>query len=144
MTGEYLFRHESARILAALTRVLGVARLDLAEDAVQDALVAAMRHWPYRGVPDNPGAWLMRAARNRALDLLRREGTAPVAALNRAVALAMVAGPAARETGRGTGRAAGGGGDLSDAAGQTARRRVATIGGVKTARRPSHAPAERP
>lgn len=71
-----LFRHESGRIIAALTRVFGVDHLALAEDVVQDAFCRALDVWKFRGVPDNPGAWLMTTARNRALDVLRRERTA--------------------------------------------------------------------
>jgi RNA polymerase sigma factor (sigma-70 family) len=56
-----------------LTRILGLGRLDLAEDVVQDTLCRAMENWPVHGVPDNPSAWLMRAARNRAIDLIRRD-----------------------------------------------------------------------
>lgn len=59
-------------MVAYLVRVFGFDHLDLAEDVVQDALCRAMETWPLRGVPDNPSAWLMRAARNRAIDLLRR------------------------------------------------------------------------
>lgn len=62
---------EGARVLASLTRTFG--RLDLAEDAVQDAAVAALERWPRDGVPDNPRAWLTVVARNRGLDRLRRE-----------------------------------------------------------------------
>lgn len=58
-------------MVATLTRTLGSHHLVLAEDAVQDALVTAMQQWPFRGVPDNPEAWLFRVARNRALDRLR-------------------------------------------------------------------------
>jgi RNA polymerase sigma-70 factor (ECF subfamily) len=58
-------------VLATLTRQLG--DLDAAEDAVQEAFVEAMRTWPRRGVPDNPGAWITTTARNRALDRVRRE-----------------------------------------------------------------------
>jgi RNA polymerase sigma factor (sigma-70 family) len=61
---------ESARLIAALTRV--VRDVGLAEELAQDALVAALEQWPESGVPDNPGAWLMAAAKHRALDLLRR------------------------------------------------------------------------
>jgi len=73
---EHLFRRESGRIVAALTRALGVHRLALAEDAVQDSLCRALETWKHHGIPDNPAAWLMAAAKNRALDLLRRERTA--------------------------------------------------------------------
>jgi RNA polymerase sigma-70 factor (ECF subfamily) len=67
------FRHEGARLIATLTSHLGVHRLQLAEDCVQEALVRALQTWPYRGVPDNPAAWLTQAAKNVALDHLRRE-----------------------------------------------------------------------
>ena len=65
-----VWRIESARIVAALARLL--RDLGLAEEAAQDALVAALEHWPKDGVPQNPGAWLMTTAKHRALDLLRR------------------------------------------------------------------------
>jgi len=73
---EFLFRRESGRMLSALTRVFGVDNLALAEDVVQDAFCRALEVWKFRGLPDNPGAWLMTTARNRALDALRRERTA--------------------------------------------------------------------
>jgi RNA polymerase sigma-70 factor, ECF subfamily len=57
--------------VATLIRVLG--DFDLAEDAVQEAFVIALERWPRDGLPDNPGAWIVRAARNRAIDRLRRE-----------------------------------------------------------------------
>jgi RNA polymerase sigma factor (sigma-70 family) len=72
---EHFFRLEAGRMVAALVRVLGVRHLALAEDAVQDALVRALETWKFAGAPRNPAAWLMRAARNRATDLLRRQGT---------------------------------------------------------------------
>jgi len=71
-----LFRRESGRLVAALTRVFGVANLALAEDVVQDAFCRALEVWKHTGVPDNPAAWLMAAAKNRALDVIRRERTA--------------------------------------------------------------------
>lgn len=71
---DHLFRRSAGRLVASLTRALGPARLDLAEEAVQDALLKALQTWPFRGVPANPEGWLFRVARNRALDLLRREG----------------------------------------------------------------------
>jgi len=70
---EDLFRAESARVLGALMRRFG--NLDLAEDAYQDACVAAVQTWPRDGVPANPGAWLTTVAGNRALDRIRREAT---------------------------------------------------------------------
>lgn len=73
---EHLFRIESPRLIAALTRIFGVHNLALAEDVVQDAFARAIEVWKVRGVPDNPAAWLMTTARNRALDIIRRERTA--------------------------------------------------------------------
>lgn len=72
---EHLFRHSAGRIVATLARALGPERLDLAEEAVSDALEQALRSWPQCGVPDNPQGWLFRAARNRAMDVVRRERT---------------------------------------------------------------------
>ncbi|HEY7660461.1 MAG TPA: RNA polymerase sigma factor [Actinomycetota bacterium] len=66
-----LFRQERGRVVATLIRVLG--DFDLAEDAVQEAFVEALRVWPERGVPANPGAWITTTARNRAIDRIRRE-----------------------------------------------------------------------
>ncbi|MFE6337430.1 RNA polymerase sigma factor [Streptomyces sp. NPDC057798] len=67
---ETVFRIESPRIVAAVARV--ARDVGLAEELAQDALVAALEQWPRDGVPDNPGAWLMTAARRRAVDLVRR------------------------------------------------------------------------
>lgn len=64
-----VWRIESARIVAGVARL--VRDIGLAEELAQDALVAALEHWPLQGIPDNPGAWLMRTAKNRALDRLR-------------------------------------------------------------------------
>src|SRR5947199_7547739 len=66
-----VFREEAGRLTGALVRVLG--NFDLAEEVVQDSLVAALVKWPEQGIPDNPGAWLMTTARRRAIDLLRRD-----------------------------------------------------------------------
>jgi RNA polymerase sigma factor (sigma-70 family) len=73
---DHLFRHEAGRMVAVLTRIFGVHNLALAEDVVQDAFCRALEVWSFRGVPENPSAWLMAAAKNRALDILRRERTA--------------------------------------------------------------------
>ena len=73
---EHFFRRESGRLVSTLTRMLGMHHLALAEDAVQETLAAAVEVWAFRGVPDNPSAWLMTAARNRAVSQLRRERTA--------------------------------------------------------------------
>lgn len=60
-------------MLATLTRLLGSRNLALAEEVVQDALLSALQQWPFSGVPDNPSAWLVEVAKNRALDRLRRD-----------------------------------------------------------------------
>jgi RNA polymerase sigma factor (sigma-70 family) len=73
---DHLFRHESGRMIAALTRIFGVHNLALAEDVMQDALCRALEVWKVSGVPDNPSAWLMTTAKNCALDALRRDRTA--------------------------------------------------------------------
>jgi RNA polymerase sigma factor (sigma-70 family) len=75
-SGDMQYRNESGRMVAALTRVFGIHNLTLAEDVVHDAFCRALETWKYRGIPENPQAWLMRVARNRALDVLRRERTA--------------------------------------------------------------------
>lgn len=72
----HLFRREAVRMTAALTRIFGVHNLALVEDVVQDAYCRALEVWKVRGVPDNPGAWLMATAKNRALDVLRQRRTA--------------------------------------------------------------------
>jgi RNA polymerase sigma factor (sigma-70 family) len=73
---EQIFRRESGRMVAALTRIFGVHNLSLAEDVVQDAFCRALEVWKERGIPENPAAWLMTTAKNRALDVVRRERTA--------------------------------------------------------------------
>jgi RNA polymerase sigma-70 factor (ECF subfamily) len=73
---EHLFRRESGRIVAALTRIFGVHNLALAEDVVQDAFCRALEVWKVRGFPENPAAWLMTTAKNHALDIVRRQHTA--------------------------------------------------------------------
>jgi RNA polymerase sigma factor (sigma-70 family) len=60
----------------AVVRLVGLGNLDLVDDVVQDTLVAAMEVWKFGGLPDNPAAWLMRAAQNRAVDVIRRQRTA--------------------------------------------------------------------
>src|SRR5215475_9921304 len=70
---DHLFRHQAGQMIATLTRIFGPLHIDLAEEVVQEALVKALQQWPYRGVPENPRAWLIQVAKNRALDLLRRE-----------------------------------------------------------------------
>jgi RNA polymerase sigma-70 factor, ECF subfamily len=67
-----VWRMEAARIIGGIARM--VRDVSLAEDLAQEAMVSALEHWRAEGVPDNPGAWLMQAAKNRALDELRRRG----------------------------------------------------------------------
>jgi RNA polymerase sigma-70 factor (ECF subfamily) len=73
---DQVFRREAPRMVAALTRIFGVHNLALAEDVVQDAFLKALEVWKTQSVAENPAAWLMTAARNRALDIVRRERTA--------------------------------------------------------------------
>src|SRR5271167_688024 len=70
---EHLFRHESGKMVATLTGIFGIEHLTLAEDVVQEALARALQTWPFYGVPKNPAAWIMRASRNLALDVVRRQ-----------------------------------------------------------------------
>jgi RNA polymerase sigma factor (sigma-70 family) len=69
-TIEALWKIESTRLIAAIARVTG--DIGIAEELAQDALVTALEVWPEQGIPDNPGAWLMKAAKRRAIDTLRR------------------------------------------------------------------------
>jgi RNA polymerase sigma-70 factor (ECF subfamily) len=70
---DHLFRHQYGAIVSHLTRIFGPAHLDLAEEAVQDAMLRALKTWPRRGIPANAAAWLTRVAHNAAIDRLRRE-----------------------------------------------------------------------
>jgi RNA polymerase sigma-70 factor (ECF subfamily) len=70
---EHLFRHEAGKMVATLAGIFGIQHLTLAEDVVQEALARALQTWPYYGVPKNPAAWIMRASRNLALDVVRRQ-----------------------------------------------------------------------
>ena len=69
---EHLFRHQAGRMVAHLTRLLGPANIDLAEETVQEAMLRALQTWPYEGVPENAVAWLFRVAHNAAIDVVRR------------------------------------------------------------------------
>jgi RNA polymerase sigma factor (sigma-70 family) len=69
---EHLFRRESGHLVAALTRLLGPSHLALAEDVVQDALLSAMQAWRF-ALPRDPKAWILQTAKNRAIDLIRRD-----------------------------------------------------------------------
>lgn len=83
---DHLFRRQAGRMVAALVRTFGPEQLDLAEELVQEALVKALQRWPFHGVPDDPAAWLVRVARNLALDRLRREARLRDSVLPRALA----------------------------------------------------------
>ncbi len=69
---DHLFRHHAGQMVATLCRIFGFDQLEAVEDAVQDALLLALRRWPFQGRPDNPRAWLIQVAKNRLLDRLRR------------------------------------------------------------------------
>jgi RNA polymerase sigma factor (sigma-70 family) len=69
----HLFRHEAGKIAAVLTRLLGFQALDLAEDIVQDTLLKAMTTWKYKGIPQNPSAWLYTVAKRKAIDAIRKQ-----------------------------------------------------------------------
>lgn len=71
----HLFRREAGRIVAILARLFGIHNLSLVEDVVQEAFCRALETWKFHGIPQNPSAWLMTTAKNRALDVLRRQRT---------------------------------------------------------------------
>ncbi|HEY6504886.1 MAG TPA: sigma-70 family RNA polymerase sigma factor, partial [Chitinophagaceae bacterium] len=70
---DHLFRHESGKMIAVLSRLLGLQNLETANDIAQDTLLQAMNTWRYGNIPYNPAGWLYRVARNKAIDFLRRE-----------------------------------------------------------------------
>lgn len=69
---DHLFRREAGKMVAVLTKIFGAENLETAEDVVQDTLLQAMQVWGTRGIPDNPSGWLFRVARNKAIDIIRR------------------------------------------------------------------------
>ncbi|HKB44267.1 MAG TPA: sigma-70 family RNA polymerase sigma factor [Chitinophagaceae bacterium] len=69
---DHLFRHESGKMVSVLTKIFGPHNLQLAEDVVQDTLLKAMNTWKMNGLPENPSAWLFTAAKNKALDIIRK------------------------------------------------------------------------
>ena len=75
MTVDHLFRHESGKMVAVLTKLFGFDRLEIAEDLVQDTFIQAVETWKIKGNPDNPQAWLYKVAKNKATDYLRRQQT---------------------------------------------------------------------
>jgi RNA polymerase sigma-70 factor (ECF subfamily) len=72
---DHLFRRRAGQMISTLTRIFGPRHLDLVEEVVQEAFLKALRQWPYHGVPENPSAWLIQVAKNRALDVLRRRAS---------------------------------------------------------------------
>jgi len=69
----HLFRHESGKMAAVLTRIVGLQNLDLAQDLVQDTLLKAIHTWKIKGIPENPSAWLYTVAKRKALDAIRQQ-----------------------------------------------------------------------
>ena len=69
---DQLFRREAGKLVAVLTKIFGTENLQLSEDTVQETFLTAIRVWSLKGVPDNPSAWLFRAAKNKAIDVLRK------------------------------------------------------------------------
>ncbi len=70
---DHLFRHETGKLIAVLTRIFGPHNIELAEDVVQDTLLEAIRVWSYKGVPEHAIPWLYRVAKNKALNIVYRE-----------------------------------------------------------------------
>ena len=69
---DHLFRNEAKKMVSVLTKIFGTENLETAEDVVQDTLLQAMQVWKLKGIPDNPSAWLFRVAKNKAIDIIRR------------------------------------------------------------------------
>ncbi len=67
------YRKDSGQLVSILTKIFGPANIEMAEDVVQDAMLEALNHWKEKGVPDNPSAWLMQTAKNKALNILKRD-----------------------------------------------------------------------
>lgn len=70
---DHLFRHQSGKMIAVLTRIFGMHNLEMVEDVVQEAFLRAVQTWSFNHLPDNPAGWLMQVARNRAIDIIRRQ-----------------------------------------------------------------------
>jgi RNA polymerase sigma factor (sigma-70 family) len=70
---DHLFRHETGKLIAVLTRIFGAHNLELAEDVVQDTLLEAIKVWNFKGVPEHPVPWLYKVAKNKALNVVNRE-----------------------------------------------------------------------
>ncbi len=72
-TVNHLFRHQSGKMVAVLTRIFGTHNLELAEDVVQETLIAALEQWKIKGIPDDPESWLFIVAKNKALNLIKKQ-----------------------------------------------------------------------
>ena len=70
---DHLFRHESGRMVSALTRIFGLSHIEIAEDIVQDTFLKALKDWRFNNIPPNPQAWLYKAAKNKTIDYLRHQ-----------------------------------------------------------------------
>jgi RNA polymerase sigma factor (sigma-70 family) len=70
---DHIFRHESGKLISALTRIFGSENINLAEDVVQESMLEALKNWSDKGVPENPAGWLFRVAKNKALNIVNRE-----------------------------------------------------------------------
>jgi len=70
---DHLFRHQAGKMIAVLIRIFGIHNLELVEDTVQETFLKALQVWKYQRIPDNPSGWLMQVARNRTIDLIRRD-----------------------------------------------------------------------
>ncbi|MCG8607242.1 sigma factor, ECF subfamily protein, partial [bacterium] len=68
-----MFRHQAGQITSTLTRFFGIENLDMVEDVVQETLLKALQQWAFRGIPNNPEGWILQTAKNRAVDILRRQ-----------------------------------------------------------------------
>src|SRR5436189_1487245 len=69
---DHLFRHEAGKMVSVLTKIFGTENLETAEDVVQQTFIDAMQVWKLKGIPENPSAWLFRVAKNKAIDVIRR------------------------------------------------------------------------
>jgi RNA polymerase sigma factor (sigma-70 family) len=74
-TVNHLFRHQSGKMVAVLTRIFGARNIELAEDVVQETLITALEQWKIKGIPDNPESWLFIVAKNKALNLIKKQRT---------------------------------------------------------------------
>jgi RNA polymerase sigma factor (sigma-70 family) len=70
---DHLFRHQSGKMIAVLSRIFGIHNLSMVEDVVQEAFLKAVQLWPINPLPENPSGWLMQTARNKAIDIIRRQ-----------------------------------------------------------------------